>query len=55
MPSGEEVWQDTQAKTPNNAARFRNLLTGEQVTGSQGRLLAKQIFQNFPVSLLLSE
>jgi (1->4)-alpha-D-glucan 1-alpha-D-glucosylmutase len=55
MPCGEEVWQDAQVKTPNDAVRFRNLLTGEQATGSQGGLLAKHVFQTLPAALLLSE
>jgi (1->4)-alpha-D-glucan 1-alpha-D-glucosylmutase len=55
MPCREEVWQDTQVKTPNEAVRFRNLLTGEQVAGAQGGLLGKHLFHNFPVALLLSE
>lgn len=55
MPCGEEVWQDMQVKTLNDAARFRNLLTGEQVTGTQGGLFAKHLFSNFPAAPLLSE
>jgi (1->4)-alpha-D-glucan 1-alpha-D-glucosylmutase len=55
MPYGEEVWQDTQVKTPNDVVRFRNLLTGEQIPGAQGGLFAKHLFSNFPAALLLSE
>lgn len=55
VPFGEEVWQDTQIKISNGAIRFRNLLTGEKLTGITSGLLAKHLFHNFPLALLLSE
>jgi (1->4)-alpha-D-glucan 1-alpha-D-glucosylmutase len=55
IPCGEEVWQDAQVKISNDALRFQNLLTGEQVTAAQDGLFAKHLFHNFPVALLLSE
>jgi maltooligosyltrehalose synthase len=55
MPSGEEVWQDVQIRTPGHAARFRNLFTGEKYAAEHGGVLAKHLFHNFPVALLLSE
>lgn len=55
MPSGEEVWQDAHIKIPNDDVRFRNLLTGEKLVCAQGRFLAKHLFNNFPLALLLSE
>jgi (1->4)-alpha-D-glucan 1-alpha-D-glucosylmutase len=55
IPFGEEVWQDAQVKTPNDALRFRNLLTGEKIAAAQAGLFAKHLFNNFPAALLLSE
>jgi (1->4)-alpha-D-glucan 1-alpha-D-glucosylmutase len=55
MPKGEEVWQDAQIKVPGDAVRFRNLFTGEKLTATHGELLAKNLFDNFPAALLLSE
>jgi (1->4)-alpha-D-glucan 1-alpha-D-glucosylmutase len=55
MPSGEEVWRDVQIKIPANSAGFRNIFTGEKFVAEGGELLAKHLFQNFPVALLLSE
>jgi (1->4)-alpha-D-glucan 1-alpha-D-glucosylmutase len=55
IPCGEEVWQDAQVKAANDALRFRNLLTGEKIAGAEGGLFAKDLFNNFPVALLLSE
>jgi (1->4)-alpha-D-glucan 1-alpha-D-glucosylmutase len=55
MPCGGQVWQDSQVKISNDALRFRNLLTGEKIAGAEGGLFAKDLFNNFPVALLLSE
>jgi maltooligosyltrehalose synthase len=55
MPSGEEVWRDVQIKIPANPAGFKNIFTGEKFVAEGGELLAKHLFQNFPVALLLSE
>lgn len=55
MPSGEEDWQDVKIKILGDAAGFRNLFTGERFEGEDGWLLAKALFDNFPVGLLLSE
>lgn len=55
MPSGEEVWQNVQIKIPGNAARFQNIFTGEKFVVERGELLARHLFRNFPIALLLSE
>jgi (1->4)-alpha-D-glucan 1-alpha-D-glucosylmutase len=55
MPNGEEFWQDLQIKIPDDAARFRDLFTGEKHAAEHGGLLAKHLFHNFPVAMLLSE
>lgn len=55
MPCGEEVWQDAQIRIPRDATSFRNLFTGEKLAAEHGGLLAKHLFHNFPVALLLSE
>jgi hypothetical protein len=55
MPNGEEFWQDLQIKIPDDAARFRDLFTGEKHAAKHGGLLAKHLFHNFPVAMLLSE
>jgi (1->4)-alpha-D-glucan 1-alpha-D-glucosylmutase len=56
MPYGEEVWQDTRFGLAGNATRFRNVLTGElSEPDEHGVFSAKQLFQNFPVALLVSE
>jgi (1->4)-alpha-D-glucan 1-alpha-D-glucosylmutase len=54
MPGGEEVWQDVQIKISDYGV-LRNLLTGEKFAKAPGGLLAKRLFQKFPVALLLSE
>jgi (1->4)-alpha-D-glucan 1-alpha-D-glucosylmutase len=55
MPNSEEVWQDVQITIPDDAARFRDLFTGEKHATEHGGLLAKHLFHNFPVALLVSE
>jgi (1->4)-alpha-D-glucan 1-alpha-D-glucosylmutase len=55
MPNSEEVWQDVQITIPDDAARFRDLFTGEKHATEHGGLLAKHLVHNFPVALLLSE
>jgi (1->4)-alpha-D-glucan 1-alpha-D-glucosylmutase len=56
MPCGEEIWQDTRIEIPGQATGLRNLLTGELVApAEQGRYLAKDLFNNFPVGLFLAE
>ena len=55
MPSGEQSWQNAQIKIPGNPARFRNLFTGEKFAAETGELFAKDLFNNFPLALLLSE
>jgi hypothetical protein len=55
MPKGEEVWQNVQIKIQDDAARFRDIFTSEKHAAEHGGLLAKHLFQNFPVALLLSE
>ena len=55
MPTGEEVWRDTQIHISSAALRLRSLFTGEQFQVEGGGLSAKNLFQHFPVALLLSE
>jgi (1->4)-alpha-D-glucan 1-alpha-D-glucosylmutase len=55
MLSGEEVWQNTHIKITDDVACFRNLFTGETRAVEHGGLLAKAVFHNLPVALLLSE
>jgi (1->4)-alpha-D-glucan 1-alpha-D-glucosylmutase len=55
MPNSEEVWQDVQITIPDDAAPFRDLFTGEKYATEHGGFLAKHLFHNFPVALLLSE
>lgn len=60
-PIGAEVWNDTILRTPPDFAsrEFRNVLTGEQVKvqTSEGStsLSATDVFNNFPVALLVTE
>jgi (1->4)-alpha-D-glucan 1-alpha-D-glucosylmutase len=56
MPIGEDIWQDTRFTVPGPGVGFRNLLTGELLaTAEDGACFAKQLFNNFPVTLLISE
>jgi (1->4)-alpha-D-glucan 1-alpha-D-glucosylmutase len=56
MPVGEDVWQDTRIdRPPGCGTSFRNILTGESLAAEQGAFFAKNLFQNFPVALLVSE
>jgi (1->4)-alpha-D-glucan 1-alpha-D-glucosylmutase len=60
LPLGEAVWNDTLLPLPEvtPGQRFRNVFTGEEVAASPdmgGSLRAADIFQNFPVALLLAE
>jgi (1->4)-alpha-D-glucan 1-alpha-D-glucosylmutase len=55
MLNSEEVWHDVQITIPDDAARFRGLFTGEKHATEHGGLLAKHLFHNFPVALLVSE
>ena len=55
MPNHEEVWQDTQITILDDAGHFRDLFTSEEYAAEHGGLLAKHLFHNFPIALLLSE
>jgi (1->4)-alpha-D-glucan 1-alpha-D-glucosylmutase len=55
MPNSEEAWQNVQITIPDTTTRFRDLFTGEKHATEHGGLLAKDLFHNFPVGLLLSE
>ena len=55
LPCGEETWRDAQIRIPSSVTRFRDLLTGETLSGEHGEVLGKHVFRNFPVALLLSE
>ena len=55
LPLGREVWQDTGVILPEPApSLWRNMLTGQVLSGNQ-TLWAGEIFQHFPVALLMSE
>ncbi len=55
LPLGPEVWQDTGVILPEPApSLWRNRLTGQVLSGDQ-TLWAGEIFQHFPVALLMSE
>jgi (1->4)-alpha-D-glucan 1-alpha-D-glucosylmutase len=55
LPLGPEVWQDTGVILPEPApSLWRNMLTGQVLSGNQ-TLWAGEIFQHFPVALLMSE
>ena len=55
LPLGPEVWQDTGVILPEPApSLWRNMLTGQVLSGDQ-TLWAGEIFQHFPVALLMSE
>jgi len=56
IPHGQAVWQDTKIDLPAGCeTSFRNFLTGEAVAAEQGAFFAKNLFQNFPVALLIAE
>ena len=55
LPLGPEVWQDTGVILPRPApSLWRNVLTGQVLSGDR-TLWAGEIFQHFPVALLMSE
>ncbi len=55
LPLGPEVWQDTRVILREPApSLWRNMLTGQVLSGDQ-TLWAGEIFQHFPVALLMSE
>jgi (1->4)-alpha-D-glucan 1-alpha-D-glucosylmutase len=60
-PLGEAVWQDTALVLPGvpPGRRWRNVFTGEVLTGGEreGKAIfaAGQLFERFPVALLMSE
>lgn len=55
LPLGREVWQDTRVILPEPApSLWRNMLTGQVLSGDQ-TLWAGEIFQHFPVALLMSK
>jgi len=54
-PLGPEVWGDVSIPLPPNcSAEFHNVLTGEIVKASDGRLLGGEVFRHFPLALLSS-
>ena len=56
MPCDEETWQDTRIEIPGQGTRLRNLMTGELLAPAEhGAYFAKQLFNNFPVALFVSE
>jgi (1->4)-alpha-D-glucan 1-alpha-D-glucosylmutase len=55
LPLGPEIWQDTGVILPEQAPLlWRNVLTSQVLSGGQ-TLWAGEIFQHFPVALLMSE
>ena len=57
LPVGEQVWRDTKIEIPPEYSRLRNLFTGELISraGETNGWLAGQVFQQFPVALLVPE
>lgn len=55
LPSGDEIWQDSQIRTPNDGVRLRDLFTGERISAERGGVFAKQLFYYFPVAVLVSD
>ena len=57
LPVGEQVWRDTKIEIPPEYSRLRNLFTGELIlrAGETNGWLAGQVFQQFPVVLLVPE
>ena len=52
-PLGGECWKDTTLEVPEGSPNhFRNLITDEVVSVSEGRLLCREVFATFPVALL---
>ncbi|MEO8165488.1 MAG: hypothetical protein ABI619_08825, partial [Betaproteobacteria bacterium] len=56
LPLGRDVWADTTVPTGelNQGARFVNVLTGESVEARDGALELAQVFENFPVAVLMA-
>ena len=55
LPLGPEIWQDTGVILPEQAPLlWRNVLTSQVLSGGQ-TLWVGEIFQHFPVALLMSE
>ncbi|ODA67006.1 malto-oligosyltrehalose synthase [Methyloligella halotolerans] len=52
-----ERWEDTAISLPGDWAnkRWRNLLTGETMTATEGKMRLGEILQSFPVALLATE
>jgi len=58
LPLGPEVWDDTAIEVPPGVHRFDHVLTARPVAsvedGGKPRLLARELFADFPVALLVS-
>lgn len=54
LPIGEAAWADTSLKLPSQGSRWTNLLTNQTVE-AVGELAIAQIFQHFPVALLVHQ
>ncbi|MER2582456.1 MAG: malto-oligosyltrehalose synthase, partial [Candidatus Competibacter sp.] len=54
-PLGETVWHETRVLPPaGSRLRWRDALTGESVQGEEA-LWLREVFQHFPVALLINE
>ncbi len=52
--SGEVVWHDTHVLNSQKVSKWNNIFTGEKISGKD-RLWIGEIFQHFPVALLIGE
>jgi len=54
-PLGEAVWHETRVlPPPGSRLRWRHVLTGQTVQGEEA-LWLREVFQHFPVALLINE
>ncbi|HWR17569.1 MAG TPA: malto-oligosyltrehalose synthase [Terriglobales bacterium] len=51
-PIGSDVWRDCVIEVPGEAGTLTNVLTGKPVEISDGHLLCREVFADFPVALL---
>lgn len=51
-PIGADAWYDAELEIPPGASVLKNVLTGEEVTVRDGRVLCREVFARFPVALL---
>lgn len=53
LPPLADVWRNEAIRLPEGASpEFKNILTGESVSGVNGSLLCSELFRSFPVAVL---